>query len=369
MAFLKGSNSFGAQTQIPKVFQLMMRDHEVLTCNNGNITVNDYERLPFAMQVGDVNFIVLFRWMSRRILPIQRENAKTLLNNLRLPQGDALTVAIKCKCLSLIDSYWVRTNYDETWDSVNLFHNKFSDAIATVAFTGMSDLSIQANMKTPELTGQGAYAKCWRREGNKIRLYKASTTVGYESESEVLASELLNHLGISAVLYKYSPNFKGRRVSICDNICDEYTSIVPFGDLEIHASAHGEDALEIIKSDYREDFYTMVLVDYIIGNTDRHSLNWGVLHDNYDNKILGLHPIFDLNNSFNFKDANAPSIIKERTSMKMFALEAMEELKDYELLDIAIKYLSSRGVRSKHRELLGTTYAADTMIARCEWLQ
>ena len=42
----------------------------------------------------------------------------------------------------------------------------------------------------------------------------------------------------------------------------------------------------------------MNVVDYLIGNTDRHWGNWGFLVDNKTNKLTKLHPLMDYNKAF-----------------------------------------------------------------------
>ena len=42
----------------------------------------------------------------------------------------------------------------------------------------------------------------------------------------------------------------------------------------------------------------MNIIDYLIGNTDRHRGNWGFWIDNATNLPLKLHPLMDLNKSF-----------------------------------------------------------------------
>jgi len=47
---------------------------------------------------------------------------------------DIITV---CKGLSLNDSYWVSDeNETKTFDQVNLYENRFSNVLASIAFTG-----------------------------------------------------------------------------------------------------------------------------------------------------------------------------------------------------------------------------------------
>ena len=42
----------------------------------------------------------------------------------------------------------------------------------------------------------------------------------------------------------------------------------------------------------------MNILDYLVGNTDRHWGNWGFLIDNRTNRPIRLHPLMDFNKSF-----------------------------------------------------------------------
>lgn len=45
-------------------------------------------------------------------------------------------------------------------------------------------------------------------------------------------------------------------------------------------------------------YHMMNILDYLIGNTDRHWGNWGALVDNETNRPLRLHPLMDFNKAF-----------------------------------------------------------------------
>ena len=49
-------------------------------------------------------------------------------------------------------------------------------------------------------------------------------------------------------------------------------------------------------------FHRMNIIDYLIGNTDRHWANWGFRVDNETNKLGKLYPLMDFNRSFRSYD-------------------------------------------------------------------
>lgn len=106
-------------------------------------------------------------FFANRVLPITRENAKKIYNLLGFSQEQddisKAKIAILCRALSLQDNYWVKLENDPiTWEQVSLRNNHLNEAIAQVSLHG-SSLSLQPKKNeiflTPELTGQGAYAK------------------------------------------------------------------------------------------------------------------------------------------------------------------------------------------------------------------
>lgn len=60
----------------------------------------------------------------------------------------------------------------------------------------------------------------------------------------------------------------------------------------------GKNYLQELLNIDAENTYRMFIVDYLISNPDRHSLNWGLFYNCDTMQILGLHPLFDHNNAF-----------------------------------------------------------------------
>ena len=67
---------------------------------------------------------------------------------------------------------------------------------------------------------------------------------------------------------------------------------------EIYAQNHDLDVLEeCIKKDPKT-YYGMNILDYLVGNIDRHPENWGFLVDNETNDYISLYPIMDFKPEF-----------------------------------------------------------------------
>ena len=68
----------------------------------------------------------------------------------------------------------------------------------------------------------------------------------------------------------------------------------------------------------------MNIIDYLIGNVDRHWGNWGFEIDNRDNKIGKLYPLMDFNKAF-LSYENIEGSICQTTDMKMSQKQAAIE--------------------------------------------
>ena len=272
--------------------------------------------LPYVLQTS-TGYTNLIKWCSNRVVPLDRLHAKSLLNALHLPQNDPFNVSLACRCLSLIDCYWVKdTDNWENWDSINLYTNSFSEAISCLAFTGVSKVTIKKHYETPELTLNGSYAKCWRRINSGTYLYKANTLYGRESEREYICSLILEILEIAHAPY-WMEIYEGITSSVCRLITNEDFSILPMMEFYIYCQNNNMDYLDYILCNYPQQFYQMMLFDGIVNNVDRHFNNWGFYIDNKDNTIVGLHPLFDHNCALDTTNLNVCSqVFNNRTLLE-----------------------------------------------------
>ena len=72
----------------------------------------------------------------------------------------------------------------------------------------------------------------------------------------------------------------------------------------------------------------MNLLDYLVGNTDRHWGNWGFLVDNRTNQPVCLHPLMNFNQSFHayesLKGANCQTVFPRILTQREAAAEAVK---------------------------------------------
>ena len=251
------------------------------------VSVNESERkfLPLEMK-GAADDDALWSWLTHRTVPRNRKNVEELMARLGLNPRNIRGIIELCHGLSLNDVHWVvADDFKGTWADNNLYDNPFSKAVSIVAFSGNGPGIENGWTSSPEFTTNGMLAKCWRRIGDDIVLYKGGTegaaNTGFEPYSEYYASQIAEAMGLPHVQYGLS-RFKGIVCSTCKLFTSDKYGYVPAGRL-----VSRDEALQ----DPR--FADIFFFDAIIFNTDRHLGNFGYLIDNDTNEIVGAAPIFD----------------------------------------------------------------------------
>ena len=88
------------------------------------------------------------RWLKHRTIPKNRAYVDALLSKTGLSINRPLGIIAVCKGLSLNDCYWVDQADDQTtFEKVNLYENRFSQVLASIAFTGYGS-SVRTSLLT-----------------------------------------------------------------------------------------------------------------------------------------------------------------------------------------------------------------------------
>lgn len=284
-------------------FTLSERGIEGLKAQIHSIREDDRALFPLDLELTDDGLV---KWLQRRVIPKNRAYVAEILKTFSLSINDTRGIIDVCKGLSLNDSYWVvPQGFTGTFAQYNLYENRFSEILSLVAYTGIGQ-SDAAFTTSPELTTNGMLPKAWRFiEGEGIYLYKGGTfgaaNTGNEPYSEFYASQVAQAMGLDAVAYELE-NWKGILASRCKLFTDIDTAYIPIGHIVREGGLKacmeyyrqlGPEAYEQIKS--------MLVLDTVIYNEDRHFGNFGVLRDNHTGKVTGAAPVFDNGMSlFNF---------------------------------------------------------------------
>lgn len=205
-------------------------------------------------------------------------------------------------CLSLNDSLWVdNENSNLKWSQINLYENEFSDVVAKTAFnSGLKGLKLSST--SPEFTSEGSFEKCWMQENGTVLLYKKGGTgainFGLEPYSEFYASQIASFICKDYVSYDLI-KYKGSLVSVCKMFTSQNEGFVPFYKLLDSNRTYNYNEILKICSKYgvEEEFRSMIVLDALIFNTDRHLGNFGFIVDNDTYEIKRFAPIFDHNMS------------------------------------------------------------------------
>ena len=136
--------------------------------------------------------------------------------------------------------------------------------------------------------------------------------------SEYIGSNVFKICGFktqNTLLGTYTYNGKEKIVCACEDFTDENHVLYEFENLALSANPDKKietelsDIMEVIdslekisklsiKDDVKKKFWDMFVVDSIIGNTDRHNGNWGILVDTQNN-CANFAPIYDCGSCLN----------------------------------------------------------------------
>lgn len=177
----------------------------------------------------------------------------------------------------------------------------------------------------PDLSTKGLFAKAWIRQGKEFILLKD----GGEDvvKKELLASKIGQCFDFKQV--KYEEGFyDGQKVTKSVLITSKEYSMVSKMAFEIYAQNHDLNVIEECLRLDQETYYGMNILDYLVGNIDRHPENWGFLVDNRTNECVSLYPIMDFNQSFGSYDtldgAGCQTVYPERKTQREAAVEAVK---------------------------------------------
>ena len=124
--------------------------------------------------------------------------------------------------------------------------------------------------------------------------------------------------------------YDGQKVFVSNIMTSKEYSIVSREAFEIYAVNQGIDAQDYILKLDAYSYYMMNILDYLVGNTDRHWGNWGFLVENHTNRPLRLHSLMDFNQAFLAYDtaegANCQTVLPKRMTQKEAALEAVRAI-------------------------------------------
>lgn len=295
---------------------LMLQDEKVLYFDLEDFVVEVMreELLPFCLRSNIRKTVVLKdilhnvqsikSYLSNRVLSLSRDNAKQIYTAFQIPQIDStdnrVNICIKCKGVSIQDSYWIREDQEATeWKNVNIRQNKLRD-IVDISLSGF-DPTIATSSICPELTTKGLFRKGWIHLGGDLYILKSDRTNNYvNTKMEILASDMLDCFENKVDCISYVGDIKETAegtefVSISKNFIHEDYSFVEAWEVMEYMTRCGTDFREYCLGQWKHLFASIPVLDYLIINTDRHTQNYGFFMNNRTGKLEKIAPLFDYN--------------------------------------------------------------------------
>lgn len=286
------------------------------------LAVHEENKNLFPLDLAELSESGIESWIRHRSIPKNRAYVDTLLSSLGLSTNRPFDLVRVSKGLSLNDCYWLKQEDSrDSFDSVNLYDNRFSRVLGQIAFTGYGSSNVSGLTSSPEFTTNGMLPKCWRRIDGKIYLYKGGTmgasNTGNEPYSEFYAYQIGKILGVNAVPYSLS-KWKNTLCSTCELFTSKDVSFVPVGRIVRSGGMQAVRAYyKKMGAEFEKALNDMFIFDALIFNTDRHYGNFGFLIDSHTNEIIAPAPLFDHGNSlFHFASVDA---LKSKKSFLKYA--------------------------------------------------
>jgi len=254
----------------------------------------------------------IFRIWSRSRYSSSTNVRARLLQGSIFGQGNRGEIDRVTKSFSLSDCYWIKNkDSPHRFEEFSPYFNAFWD--------GSEPYQEQS---IPTLYVDGMLSKYWE---NREWLIKESTLL------EVDCYNLCSQLAIPvAEVVKRSETLVAVR-----NFTDENTMFEASdtsGRLDV-ADFTLDDVIDV----FANDGATMIALDAIIGNIDRHTGNFGFLRDSNTGKYLGMAPLFDfdhaLRDNSNKLMARAADVLKRRGYRKLVT-EMTDHIRLIDTLDV-----------------------------------
>lgn len=261
------------------------------------------DHVPYsARDENGVSLKKLNHWFHWRGIPDYRQGLSRLLD--RLGAQSQRELLNECHAASVSDHYWIREESDGVrYEDVSFFRHSFDqDGYGRAMFSlGRADVDTSAR-RTPNNTLAGYQKKAWFRRNGELCLYKGGTLPRQlEPVHEKLACEIGRRLGMDVLPYSTAV-YENQIVSVCLNMLDEAHELITAEDvLSTRVPAKDTFALytymDILQEhgvpDVNKAMDDLLVLDFLMMNTDRHNQNLGVIVNADTMQWERVAPIFD----------------------------------------------------------------------------
>lgn len=239
-------------------------------------------------------------WLENRCIDTHRPNSRLLRRALRLEALEDSDLALEVNAATITDTYWVKdADSPLKWYDVQFKKAEYSSLALIGGYDNFQKAATSSNKKTQELTNSGSFEKCWRVRDGSWWLYKQATS--NQLFSELFAYKLGQELGFNMAEYRAGSRYIKQGIRyICSKDFTEGTKY----NFEPIVAITGTDVTDYIKtysklkqldSSIASDYVSILFLDTLLYNPDRHCYNFGLLTDPDTGEILRLAPNFDNN--------------------------------------------------------------------------
>ena len=246
-----------------------------------------------------VDKTMLAKWWAKRSIPASRSGLRETLDLLHMSVPQELLA--KCYGLSLSDQYWISPKDKPLmWKEINFFDHDFSEDVGNLLF-GYGEFSDSMSLISPDNTSDGQLIKKWKiADGKRVLIKGGSNPYQQEPLCEVIASGIAERLCIPhtkyTLLWEHEKPF-----SVCQDFITSETELVSayhimqsrkkpndLSDYEFYLNC----AEQLGVKNIREQTEKMIVLDFLIGNEDRHFNNFGLIRNAVTLEWIGAAPIF-----------------------------------------------------------------------------
>ena len=286
------------------MYYLMNKNKPMLKLNivNNSIKIVD-EIVPLPRYLNSPD-----TWIVDRLNPVPRESIYMILKKAGINTLEDFDREMKA--VSVTDTFWIKSDRDNyTWEKVSPHQNRLS-LLAADIILNKGYIVKDIRSPSPDFKVGGTADKFWKRINNRLYLYKTNGTITngkypymtIRPYCEYYAAQVAERLKIPSnyyIQYKLNanivPNEGLKPYLYCEAFTNENIGYMPLVNTEY--SRYRIDQLfkaPIASTDRdREIIASMIMLDAIIVNIDRHTENYGFIINNNTLNIMGFAPIFD----------------------------------------------------------------------------
>ena len=309
------------------------------------LTIYNKNHLPYGIESkleteGKRAFI---NWLSNRSIPTTRDS----VNNLTLlPNENISSIVLKSRAISLSDQYWLKERDENIkWEDINFFENDFSYELGDLLIGKSSKNKI--SFVSPDASSNGDLLKRWMIiNGSRVLLKSGTKPYNYEVFGEIISSILMTILNISHADYFFLSD--DERIYSCSrdfvDFNHDFVSMYQIYESKKKNSntSNYDFIMELLKDlnipGYKEEMNKMLFIDYLVGNSDRHLNNFGVLRNAKTLEFETMAPIFDTGSSLGFDMTDRELMNAKDINWKPFKTKSINNqldlIDDYSWLNV-----------------------------------